>query len=246
MKPEDHAVALCECYSAIPGIRRPYEAGLFTWKRQRYCHVSGLGDDGHRHLVEVFVLHDGMDPEPVLAYQYPPPIAQYFPAEYQLLFDKAIATEKVAPVPVGVSADSLKQFSRSVVNVRHRPDQASLPAEPSLVAGFRDMRRAASPAGKRRTLSASDAAPQDDEQTAKGNVYAAWLSWQVEPQRYTSLTAFARAMLLLHDSLSSPAIVRRWCRAWQRGLAIPVHDVATNPCASDPPNGGMRLQARSR
>lgn len=223
MNPKEHAVALCECYSAIPGIRQPYEAGLFTWGQQRYCHVSGLGDDGGRHLVEVFLLRDGLDPEPVLAYQYPPLIAHWFPAEYKLLCDQLVATAKVAPVPAGVLADGLKQFSRAAVNAKQRPDQAPRSAEPSLVPGRNGKPpRARSPGVKRRTLLAHEAASQgEDKEAVRCNVYAQWLSWQAEPLRYGSLTAFARAMLASHDSLRSPATVGRWCRAWQSGLAIP-------------------------
>ena len=110
--PKERAVAICQRYSGIPGIRPPYQAGTFTWQCERYCHVIGLGDDGQRHLVEVFRICSTTDLEPVLAFRYPPPIAQWFPAEYGVLHGPDLWGDGVVPVALGVLADGLREFNR--------------------------------------------------------------------------------------------------------------------------------------
>ncbi|QYY34155.1 MULTISPECIES: hypothetical protein [Cupriavidus] len=68
------------------GVRPPFDGSEFIWKGEHYYHLSGTDRRGRRVLIEVFRIGDDGKLEAVLAFQYPPPIRDLYPAEYQLLY----------------------------------------------------------------------------------------------------------------------------------------------------------------
>lgn len=69
------------------GAEPPFNSELFEWNGERFYHVSGTDRAGRRVLIEVFKFHDEDNLEAVLAFQYPPPIRDLYPAEYALLYE---------------------------------------------------------------------------------------------------------------------------------------------------------------
>ncbi|WP_063771720.1 hypothetical protein [Cupriavidus necator] len=68
------------------GVEPPFDGGVFVWNGTRYYHVGGIDTTRHKVLIEVFRINAEDKLEAVLAFQYPPPIRDLYPAEYQLLY----------------------------------------------------------------------------------------------------------------------------------------------------------------
>lgn len=86
------AVLLCETHLAgLPDIAKPYVGGHFVWRNRVHYYVAGQEGSGRSRLIEVFVIDAGDNLEPLHAFQYPPPLAALFPADYGVLHDEAQA-----------------------------------------------------------------------------------------------------------------------------------------------------------
>lgn len=72
-------------FSPIPGVVGPYLADSLVWKHIRYYYVYARDTGGARRLIEVFVVNQQRQLEPVLAFQYPTPFRTLFPNDYALL-----------------------------------------------------------------------------------------------------------------------------------------------------------------
>ncbi|AQV93856.1 hypothetical protein BJN34_08120 [Cupriavidus necator] len=82
------AVLLCETHLAgLPDVSKPYVGGHFVWRDRAHYYVAGRGRGGGSRLVEVFVIDASENLEPLHAFQYPPPLAALFPADYGVLHE---------------------------------------------------------------------------------------------------------------------------------------------------------------
>lgn len=80
------AVLLCETHLAgLPDVSKPYFGGHFVWQNRVHYYVAGQENGGRSRLIEVFVIDAGENLEPLHAFQYPPPLAALFPADYGIL-----------------------------------------------------------------------------------------------------------------------------------------------------------------
>lgn len=61
------------------GIESPLEVSLIEWKGHSFYHVSGVDQNGQRVLIEVFRIGALRKLEPVLVFEYPPPIRDLYP-----------------------------------------------------------------------------------------------------------------------------------------------------------------------
>lgn len=80
-----HALEQFRAFSLIPGVVGPYLADSLIWNQVRYYYVHARDLDGASRLIEVFVVSENRQLEPVLAFQYPTPFQTLFPIDYALL-----------------------------------------------------------------------------------------------------------------------------------------------------------------
>lgn len=77
-------------------------------------------------------------------------------------------------------------------------------------------------------LATSDCLSEPDARAAraaaKRDVYARWLEWQRNRAQYSTASAFALAMLDLHNCLAATYTVTRWCTAWGKDTGIPADE----------------------
>jgi hypothetical protein len=91
------AVLLCETHLAgLPDVSKPYIGGHFVWKNRVHYYVAGRENGGRSRLIEVFVIDTGDNLDPLHAFQYPPPLAALFPADYGILHEST--GDRVVPV----------------------------------------------------------------------------------------------------------------------------------------------------
>ncbi|MGX6569785.1 hypothetical protein [Cupriavidus necator] len=84
------AVLLCETHLAgLPDVSKPYVGGHFVWRNRVHYYVAGRGTGVRSRLIEVFVIDASENLEPLHAFQYPPPLAALFPADYGVLHEEA-------------------------------------------------------------------------------------------------------------------------------------------------------------
>lgn len=82
------AILLCETHLAgLPEVSKPYVGGHFVWRNRAHYYVAGRERGGGSRLVEVFVIDASENLEPLHAFQYPPPLAALFPADYGVLHE---------------------------------------------------------------------------------------------------------------------------------------------------------------
>lgn len=98
------AILLCETHLAgLPDVSKPYIGGHFVWRRRVHYYVAGQERGGRSRLIEVFVVDASENLEPLPAFQYPPPLAALFPADYGVLHegeeDQAEPMAKIGPAP---------------------------------------------------------------------------------------------------------------------------------------------------
>lgn len=83
---EGFALFLCASYSRLQDVNPPYVAKAFVWHGVQYIYVAGWDTDKRRRLLEVFQKTKDTLIEPILAFQYPLPIRDLFPEDYNVLY----------------------------------------------------------------------------------------------------------------------------------------------------------------
>lgn len=84
--PEKLALALCARACPLADVGPPFGAETIAWKGSPYVYVFGWDSGGRRRLFEVF--RDRKEAlEPVLAFQYPPPLRKLFRHDFEPLYN---------------------------------------------------------------------------------------------------------------------------------------------------------------